>query len=375
MNNWNQENDSSLIYINDKRKYTWPRNWLRIIMILFIVLCLSYSSYFLLEIRDKIPSRNQTKPPQLFINEGEYKCFGKDSMWFSLQHSTAHIEEDALYMGGTDPKHIIVHNSSFIAPIWNTNQLRAMWKPQLPIFGRHKASAQNEVLFFHLDCVLNLRRTPPATIFPLDPEELERSLTDSSIALYTERNTSWEHWKLEGNAWGTSQIFWPKVKTENPVAHLGSKILKTVGLYNLVASILGSNGITEREFSQKDMIDFIAGNWDRGHNQFFVFDSLRESNEIIYLDHNHLRTNKEGPNPFTLTSCKYYKDNVLRLQQLTSNNLTKIVQDSIIEHEPHFVWDSNIIAPVEFLQKRALIFLEHVNDCVTEYGEKYVFEY
>ena len=337
--------------------------------ILLTCCCLSFTIYGVLQIRSSIPSRGHTTQYISEINEGGDFCFAPNSMWYKLKNSKTISAKDGLWMGGTDPKLIIMYEDTK-----NNEQIKSIWKPQLPISEKHRASAQNEVLYFHIDCLLQIKKTPPAITTPITFTLLQSSITKNSEQIYiSERNATWDDWKKTNFVVGTSQYFYPKVTTINPLTQSFVRFFKNLGIYEYIYSFLGASSATVREISQRDMLDFICGNWDRAHNQFYIYDSFRNSGEIIFLDHNHLRLNKQGRDPFSLSLCKFWKSSVDRLQFLVDKNLTQLALDSLHKYEEYYIYDDDLDVPIRFLQTRAETFLNHVDNCISEYGEDYVF--
>merc|ERR1711976_609061 len=101
----------------------------------------------------------------------------------------------------------------------------------------------------------------------------------------------------------------------------------------------------------------------------------RKVTELIYLDHNHLK--RTGKNPFRLTMCKFWQEDILRLQSLVDvekKTFEQAVLNSLSTYEPEFTWYAYQNKPVKYLDKRGQAVLDHVKDCITKHGAKYVFD-
>ena len=321
-----------------------------------------------------IPAKGYHTRTSLEVNPGGSKCFDGSSWHYKLRRLQVSKVKDALELGGTDPKSLIFTdqypNDKFI------------WKPQLPISKGHFASAQNEVFVFHVDCLLELKRTPPATLYQLDFNRLQLSLGSSSKSIYEERAADlWDSWRNQAYIEGTVQYFWEGVHHIDRKTEVFLKILSRrtgivgIKIKNFLFYLFGGTSTGIREYSQRDMLDYITGNWDRSHNQFYTHDHTRGTAEIIYLDHNHLSTNKKCKEVFQLVYCKFWESSIDRLRdQVQNGNLTTTVTNSLNKYEPEFRTDHpKLIAPLKCLQARAEKFLEYVDKCVEKHGYAYVF--
>ena len=287
-----------------------------------------------------------------------------------------HKIEDALLLGGTDPKSLL---RSKLLP-----DHRFIWKPQLPIQGKHYASAQNEVLIYHLDCLLGLKRTPAAAIYDIEFNHLRDSLGRLSRKRYEERSsdsTFWDHWMNQGYVRGTAQFFWEDsnhldIFTEYYIKYTTKFTQKYLGFSFkfFLFHLFGGTSTGIREYSQRDMLDYISGNWDRSHNQFYTHD-VAGSSELIYLDHNHLSTNRGCKEIFLLQHCKFWEDSVEKLRSFVEKgNLTSSLLKTINTYDPEMRFNNEkIAAPLNCLQRRSELFLSFVAKCVAKHGYDYVF--
>jgi len=323
-----------------------------------------------------VPSRHHYDRPQLKINEGGEQCFAPGSAWFKLKHSDVTKVKDALSLGGTDPKFVLTN--SYSPDFREFDEFRSMWKPQLPVGNHHFALAQNEVIVFHLDCLLHLTRTPAATVFPILLEDLEHAMSDKSFDVLQERRADWKYWKESGTVHGAAQVFWPHVSHVNVfgegVLILVNKLIKARWISEeTFVRFVGGTSASVRELATRDMLDFISGNWDRSHNQFHIYDKERRTTELIYLDHNHLKTS-EG-RTFRLRYCRFWREHIRRLRaMMAKGGLTALIRRSIRKYEEDFTFPYKQDEPLRNLDVRAAMFLVHVDRCVQDHGEAYVFD-
>jgi len=336
----------------------------------------SFGLFFWAQFLISVPSRYQTQPPVFDINEGREQCFAANSSWARLKQSKVKEIHDAFHLGGTDPKNILLQQNS------DGDEFKSLWKPYLPRIGKHKANVLHEILVFHVDCLLGLKRTPPAAMLSLDPTPLTKSLSIVSKELYEERISKdvWDLWFNEGTVQGVTQKF---VEDLHHIDWFGEKMIKILkkisfpfNAWDWAHYFIGGGSATIREYSQKDMLDFICGNWDRMHNQFTMFFPERQSYELVYLDHNHLKNTKE--NAFDLKYCKFWRDSIDNLLKVAYSEDGTLIMATSIRYslkyaEPDFDYGVKY-PPLLFMNYRVRKFLTHVESCVEKYGESYVFD-
>ena len=323
-----------------------------------------------MEARYSIPSRYETERPKVFMNEGGERCFGYDSLWFKLKHGQVTNMKDALWLGGTDPKYIVDVKDA------DGSNMKTIWKPQLPVGKGFHAMAQNEIIVFHVDCILNLRRTPPASLFFLETEEFQKEMTPSTDTLLTARGADWNTWNSKGLIHGVAQVMWGKVRNINVFGQSILKFGRTISNYLGIPKeyflyILGANTVSIRELSTRDLLDYVTGNWDRHHNEF-VIPSKKGGTELIYLDHNHLKRNRKAP--FKLQYCKFWKNDIKTLKKIQRDGLQDLLLKSLRKYEPGFRMFEKQDRVFRHLDIRVDEFLEHVKQCESKYGLKYVYD-
>lgn len=346
------------------------KNWLLCVVCLSFLIGTSFLIYSIHKARQAIPSIDHTTRPNLRINEGGKACFDRNSLWFQLKNGEVSHIEDALWLGGTDPKFLLTIDKQH-------TKMKGIWKPQLPTVNKHYAMAQNEVIYFHLDCMLNLGRTPPAAVYPLDYQTFKQSLIDRTKLIFYERDAPWNIWKSTKLVHGAVQVMWSGVNHVNVFGEHVIKFLQNITKYfgasrELYVYLLGGNSVSIRELSSRDLIDYIIGNWDRNHNQFFVYDAKRGNTELIYLDHNHFKLSSKEP--FKLRFCKFWKSDVDNLRKLVDGDIKQTLLSSLRDYEPDFKFVDDQMKPIAYLHDRSMQFLEHVENCINQYGYNYVFE-
>ena len=154
-------------------------------------------------------------------------------------------------------------------------------------------------------------------------------------------------------------------------------VKKIASFFNIdIESILGATDVTTREYAQRDMVDFVLGNWDRLHNQFYVEepnDRGEMVTKLIYLDHNHLKISYVL-SAFKLTHCKFWYSTVERLKDLHQKGIYYALNESLEREELKEVsLMGGLQAPLLYANRRAFIFLNHVDKCVEEHGFESVF--
>ena len=320
--------------------------------------------------RENEPSSSTNKPPTFYFNEGGKKCFSNTSIWQELKNSQENVNsiEDFFQMGGATAKSLLSFDNL---------EYKAIWKPQLKEGGGHKDSSFFEVVYFHLDCLLNLRKTPPAVSFSVQFSPLYYSLSEASINFYEDRKTDWQNLRKNNIVPGVAQFFVNNLKHENVlVEKFGKKIRRFFNYFFGIGNfITGRNDFALREYSQRDMIDYIAGNWDRGHNRFYTIDPITHDTVLVYIDHNHFKLDKKQT-PFSLEkiNCKFWYHDIFRIKKLLKIGIENLLRKSLKKEELiELGLDGRFDNPLKRIDHRANDFLEYVDHCVDQFGFEDVF--
>ena len=339
----------------------------RLSLYLLLYILFGLLLYTLLSMRKNEPTSSTNLPSTLYFNEGGEKCFANDSIWQQIKNSQKNVKkiDDIFQFGGATPKSLLSLN--------NTNY-QVIWKPQLPNIETHKDSSFFEVVYFHLDCLLELRRTPPAVSFNLSSTELISSLSSQSKLKYEDRQIDWIEWRENIQVAGVAQYYIQNLRHLNVfVEKFGGYIRKILNFFHLGGLLVGETEFSIREYSQRDMIDYITANWDRVHNRFFTIDPITKDTVLVYLDHNHLRLNLEE-RPFNLKYCKFWYENIEKLKKLKEIGLENVMRKSLEREELKEIGlMDRFDNPVKCLDKRSDEFLEHVNQCIEKFGFEDVF--
>lgn len=337
-----------------------PRYGIYLVLYLFFGLFL-YTTYSL---RISIP--NEPKPgttQTLFYNEGGENCFAYNSTWNKLQYKEKHVQNihDIFELGGATIKVKLEFDDG----------KEAIWKPQLRKSKGHVDSAFFEVIYFHLDCLLGLRRTPPAASFILETERFRDSLVGQSVVLLRER--MWYLNMQNGYTPGVAQDFiYGMYHLNLLVEKFGQYIIRLFDFFHITRLVLGISDYSLREYSQREMIDYLLANWDISHNQFYAIDPVAGNTVLVYLDHNHLRLTKKRA--FGLKICKFWYHNVERLISLMNDNLELTLRQSLQrERIFEFGTEGKFEKPLKNINKRAKEYMDHVSGCIETYGFEYVF--
>eukprot|EP01095_Lingulamoeba_sp_RSL-Kostka_P008372 TRINITY_DN2781_c0_g1_i1.p1 TRINITY_DN2781_c0_g1~~TRINITY_DN2781_c0_g1_i1.p1 ORF type:complete len:460 (-),score=55.86 TRINITY_DN2781_c0_g1_i1:192-1571(-) len=435
--------------------YKENRKMIMKMMLLLLIIMMVICCYYLIVWNNNLPSKNYKERPNVYFNEGNGYCFDNRSIWYQLRYQKKEIIDikDAIEKGGASPKSILTFKEtlidnedyyrSHIDPMNNkivTDGLflsktssslfnQAIFKPQITNYKDHLSSSFNEVIAFHFDCLINLRKTPPSTGYFIDLNMLYKSLSVKSKKKYKERGVKWDNFKTTSQMPGMLQLYYPNVVDQNIFVQWINKHLRmffkwfhlskqvNYVLYNYLLS-----DVTIREYSQRDILDYILGNYDRNHNEFFVVDDKAEEEDskyknekhLILLDHNNLKRDIFGDKPFELSICKYYFEDVYRLisysnhyipyfvllpeyfDKVTELNLesqyqlyynlnydnSKNLKASLLDSLRSYELDSlfslgthgDLFNVFKFLNKRLDEFLIHIDRCVVDYGFHYVFD-
>lgn len=312
-----------------------------------------------------IPARGATGPTTFAVNPGGSMCFSNDSDWAALRRSPVSLIEDAVSLGGMSAKSMLTHGTD--------GSLRSIWKPQLKIKAGSRSSPFNAVILFHLDCLLGLQRAIPAVSMAVDWKGLQDSLSEVAQERMVGRG-NWKRWRSTGQVFGAAQLYYEPAVHMNFIVTATSGALSYLGLEESVERLLGAGDYTARERGQRDMVDFLLGNWDRAHNRFYAVDPTTGRSSYVFLDYDNLMLSTTAKTAMRdKLKCQYFRRDVQRLAELTNRGLARLVEDSL-EREDHFPagLSGKRKSPVRFLDLRAAYFLDHVARCIEDYGERFV---
>lgn len=321
--------------------------------------------FSLAHIVPSVPARGATGRTTFAVNPGGSQCFAIDSDWAALRRTPVTLIEDAVSLGGMSTKSMLSHGSN--------GSLRSIWKPQLKIKPGSRSSPFNAVILFHLDCLLGLQRSIPAASLALDWVDLQASLSDVAQERMAGRG-NWKRWKSTGQVFGAAQLFYEPAVHMNFIVTAVSGALSFLGLEDSFEKVLGASDCTARERGQRDMVDFLLGNWDRAHNRFYAVDPSTGRSSYVFLDYDNLLLSTTAKTAMReKLQCRFFRRDVQRLAELTNRGLARLLEDSL-EREDLFPagLSGKRKSPVRFLDLRASYFLDHVSRCIEDFGEKFV---
>ncbi|KAL6048466.1 hypothetical protein QOT17_021020 [Balamuthia mandrillaris] len=315
----------------------------------FIFCSYSASSYF-----SSIPSRRTRAP--VYFNEGGEQCFSNTSVWYRIANAPIVHVEDGNYLGGATPKFLLhmgtlapqAHASSHHP---NETPFRALYKPQFRrlagLTKDFKEKAINEVLAFHVDCAMGFRKTPPVTLKAVEASLIREASTPKTKSMLKARGLQLQE---EGSLPGVAQFM-----AEGIVHYSPPQIYLSNWLVYLCRHVfpLGACESTTslREYGDRDVFDFIIGNWDRPNNQFYTIEPISRETSLVFLDHNHLRSSEPAWSfrESSISQCKFFKKTYEMLKSfqapsymgkdmkngvmLPNNKLSTVVFKSLITHE------------------------------------------
>jgi len=325
------------------------------------LVAVTFVLYSLLLIIPSIPSRWATGPGSFAVNEGGRMCFAPNSTWLALRSQPVVSIEDAVSLGGMSVKSRLT---------FGDGQLQSIWKPQLKIRPGRRSSPFNAVIAFHLDCLMGFQRTVPAASLALDWQAFHASVSEVAQARLV-GSTSLKRWEKSGHIFGVAQQFYRPAVHMNFLVFGTTQTLQFLGIEETVERWLGASDFTARERGQRDMFDFLLGNWDRSHNRFYAVDPATGRSSYVFLDNDNFLLSTTAKTALSDgLQCRFFREDVQRLAELTSRGLSRLVEQSL-EQEDLFPagLSGKRKSPVKFLDLRASYFLDHVARCIDDFGE------
>lgn len=346
----------------------------------FIIIAVLYSGVALFMMH--IPlyawlSRPGRHPEQHFggINEGGEQCFSNRSVWWMLREEEVARISDAWTMGGLHAKSKV----EFSGVTW-----KGLWKPQLKLGHGHLSSSFNEVIAFHLDCLLQLRRVPPTASRSLDVDAVTNSLSWVTRIRFWMRDAEWEQWKADGVIPGVSQ------QILNDVNHKFVTIVRfeervrslcRSGWLPFDLSLCSLGAFEEKELAHRAVFDFILGCYDRDENQFYTRDRITGAVHLLHIDNNHMHVKKPSASEQSkkLAYCRYERSFVERLRSMRGGeydpkSMASRLYESL-KREPLMAvgLSGKLRNIIHNIPLRLEMVLEHIDRCEELFGVDYVY--